>query len=179
MNDKELKQARKQYQNNIKINKELEQLQKTKEVLRYLELTNLPQIIKTEEKILIDTFAPFANNTKDSNNIYVFMGSYYKYNDNTKEILLRKNDSQSNYNYYWDLETEKCIHVKKEQVEEFEKNNIILDNKVPTYSTSFKYYHENFYQIQSKYFKTLTYTTQEKAKEKIRKMSNLNRNPKK
>ena len=30
MNDKELKQARKQYQNNIKINKELEQLQKTK-----------------------------------------------------------------------------------------------------------------------------------------------------
>lgn len=172
MNDKELKQARKQYQTNLKINKELEELQKTKEVLRYLQLANLPQITKTEEKILIDAFVPIANNTKDSNNIYVFMGSYYKYNDNTKEILLRKNDSLSNYNYYWDLETEKCIHVPKEQVEEFEKNNIIIDNKVPKYSTSFRDYHENFYKIQSQYYKILTYNTMDNALIRIKKLYN-------
>ena len=40
MNDKELKQARIQYKTSLKIHKELEQLQKNKEVLRYLELTN-------------------------------------------------------------------------------------------------------------------------------------------
>ena len=90
MNDKELKQARKQYRTAVKENKKLEEIQKeieelkqSKEVLRYIELLKYEnEQKKSDEEIVKSSFNPIGYTTNDSDNIYVYIedseGNYSK-----------------------------------------------------------------------------------------------------
>lgn len=178
MNEVELKQARKDYRAKIKenkkneeINREIEELKKTKEVLRYIELTkNIEKQILNEEEIIQESFKKIAT-TKDSNNIYVFMGSYIKHFAPAADTLSPiKNASWVDYNIYWNLETEQAIKIMKENINCFEKNNIVIDNKISSLSANFSEYHKNFIKIQNRYYKNLTYTTIEKSIARIKKI---------
>lgn len=181
MNNEELKKARKRYRialienkRILEIKQEIEELKQTEEVIRYLELLKFENLqIETAEELINRAFAPIISNTEESNNIYVFMGSYTKHYGNTADTLSPiKNALWTDYNKYVDLETERCIQIPKRNIESFEKTHIVIDNKVPTLSTNFQDYYENFSKIQFVYYKTLTYTTKEKSLTKIKKIFN-------
>lgn len=179
MNNEDLKNARMRYRNKVKENKkldeikrEMKELENSKEVIRYLELLKY----KTEEKqsdeeIVKEAFVPIGFNTKESNNIYVFMGSYTRNYGTAANSLSRiKNALWTDYNLYWDLETEESIEIMQDEVKNFENNHIVIDNKVPSLSSDYRDYLYNFQQIQATYYKSLTYTTMEKSIAKIKKM---------
>ena len=175
MNNEELKQARKKYRKSLKeneklasIQKEIEELKQTKEVLRYLELI-------TNEELALRAFDDICSDTKDKSDIYVFMGSYQKiYGSGADVLSYQKNASWINYNLYWNIETKesKKIYNCNNNIELFEKRHIIIDNKVKTLSNNFVDYYKNFQNIQTIYYKALTYTTKEKALNKIKKQFN-------
>ena len=179
MNEIELKKARKQYRSNLKenktleeIKKELEELKQSKEVLRYIELSkNIKKQLSDDEKIIQNSFRTIATSTKNSNSIYVFMGSYVKHFAPSADCLSPiKNAPWTDYNIYWDLETEEAIKVIKERINSFEKNNIVIDNKTIISSPKFSDYYDNFQKIQTRYYKSLTHTTIEKSIARIRKI---------
>ena len=183
MNNEELIQARKNYRNSLKeneklssIQKELEELKQSKEVLRYLELIQYEnEPVQTDEELALKAFDEVCSNTKDKSDIYVFMGSYQKVYGSGADVLSReKNASWTDYNLYWNIETEGCIKVHKyeQSIEHFEKKHIVIDNKVVPLSNEFIDYYKNFKQIQTTYYKALTYTTQDKALKKIKKVFN-------
>ena len=181
MNNNELKQARKKYRLSLKENnkkkdriKEIEELKLTKEVMRFLELSDMNNELKSDKQLLDEAFCAIGYNTKDSNDKYVFMGSYIRDCLSGFDTILSKNASWSHYNIYWNLETEEKICIFKDMVENFENNNHVIDNNVcePITVNSYVEYVENFYRIQSLYYKALTYTTMDDALVKIRKIYN-------
>lgn len=183
MNTEELKQARKNYRTALKENKkldtikeEIEDLKQTKEVIRYLELMKYEnQEAQTDEELVQNAFKEIAPNTKDKSDIYVFMGSYKKVYGSGADVLSRiKNATWTDYNTYWNIETEKCIKIYNlnQNIENFEKEHVVINNKVPLLSNSFKDYYDNFCKIQNTYYKALTYTTMEKAIKKVKKVFN-------
>lgn len=181
MNTEELKQAREKYRLVLEENnkrkerrKELEKLKQTKEVMRFLELSNMDNELKSDNQLIDESFASIGYNTKDSNDIYVFMGSYIKDYVSGVNIISSKNAPWSHYNIYWNLETEEVICIFRDMVENFEQNYNVIDNNVsePITINSYAEFVENFYLIQSLYYKALTYTTVDDALVRIRKIYN-------
>lgn len=187
MNKTELINARKEYRAKIKdnerlieIKKELEHLKQNKDVLRYIALSKYELIpVKNKDEILYITFEKFGRSTKDSPNIYVFMGSYlYDYssdvNGSNKELKYPKissikNASWISYNEYWNLETLKCHQIAKKDIKAFEDNNIVIYNDNSLISLTPIEYQNFFYNLQEEYYKLLTITTQEKAIVRLKK----------
>ena len=183
MNNEELKHARKKYRKSLKeneklasIQKEIEELKQTKEVLRYLELMQYENLeLKTNEELALRAFDDICSDTKDKSDIYVFMGSYQKiYGSGADVLSYQKNASWINYNLYWNIETKesKKIYNCNNNIELFEKKHIIIDNKIEPLSNNFVDYYKNFQNIHPIYYKALTYTTKEKALNKIKKQFN-------
>ena len=147
---------------------------KTKEVIRYLELSNMDNSVKSDIQLIDESFASIGYNTKDSNDIYVFMGSYIKNYINNTNIITSKNASWSHFNVYWNLETEEVFYIFRDMVDNFEQVYYVIDNNIaePITANSYAELVENFYLIQSLYYKSLSYTDVDDALVKIRKIYN-------
>lgn len=125
----------------MKEKKELEQLKQNKDVLRYIALSKYESMsVKSDGELIYETFKEIGEKTKNSQKIYVFMGSYLHdyslYNSDTGKALTHKNlstiknASWIKYNNYWDLETIEIVRVARKDIAEFEK--IILSYIVMT-----------------------------------------------
>ena len=180
MNNYELEKARKTYlstkkENNNLISKKerLEELKKTKEVIEYLNLLNIDYTkIKTERELIENSFKNIAQFSDNPNNIYVYFGSYYPIKNVNETPALLKQEKLKKYIDYFDiyvnLETEAILYVDKNNIEEFHKKNNIIE----FYNVNDKdMYTQKFKLLQYRYFNMLTYTSQENAISKLKKLS--------
>lgn len=166
MNEKEINNARIEYK--IRSNKRKAKKSKLKQIksrIKYLIMYDKENSNRTIKKeTLTETFRKYGLNTKNSEKIYVFIGSYIPENSPVGyRLSILENPPWEYFNKYRNLETEEIIDIDKTDVPEFEKNNTIVKSKIPTSLVSPNAYTFSFYAIQQKYYQALNYTNQDNA----------------
>lgn len=173
MNGKEIELARKKYDKLIQPQQKekLEQLKEeliiltaSPEVKRYMELNGLVE----EENLKISnamdqTFGKIAAETKDSSNLFVFIGFYSSSLSVGSLSPLKKNNPNARFKYYINIETLEITSVHVEKTDEFEiENNVIyLDNPSNYHNSSF--YLIGCEKIRTEFFKQLVVSEPEEV----------------
>ena len=117
---------------------------------------------KKENKSLIATecFSDLALNTKNSNNLYIYLGSYQSLSsiESFKRLLKPTNLENCNFNIYIDLETGQTV-ISDLSIEEFEKNNTVLHVKGINNNNIFQIVNK----LREEFFGVIVDTTQSEA----------------
>lgn len=169
MKEKELKMAKERY---IKTKKMLEmipelelRLEKLKGDSKVKEYIGLNKILTdvangeyTEEKIIDLSYGEAALNTEDSNNIFIYMGSYD----------LAKNKVGYyypfvEYDLYWDLETKTEFYINYDKRKDFEKENNVIFLRSKFSETSLEELQIIFGKVREEFLNGLVETSQKNA----------------
>lgn len=171
MTEKEINQARILYQKHqtdkktlLAKKEQLEELKKSPDVIKFLELLQYDEEkILSDDEIIDIAFFCAGFETKENKNIYVYKGSYPT--TITKMILTKNISSNTNYyNEYQNIETEKIIHIAKNEISNFEKENIIINLlEDDSIEKDESFYMKIYHQIRREYFELLIDKTQEEA----------------
>ena len=131
----------------IQVRDRLKELELNSSVNEYVELARSLNILKeiridSDEDIIFKSFNLIAQNTNDSNHIYVLMGTYMQ-DKFGKEIRINTNTYLPNhliYNLYFDLETMKQRKIGLSIVKKFEDENRIIKPSCCDYEECTTYY---------------------------------------
>ena len=126
--------------------------------------------IHSDEYILEKLINCYADtiNGKDTNGIFVYLGSFV-YDMHNNEIQLDRNEKHlvPDYNLYGNIESADFVSIDYKDYKDFEeKNTILVTSNFPNIIT--------FYEIRNEFFKNSIYESEEKAISKV-----LKRNTKK
>ena len=168
MTDEEIKQARENYNKLLVEKEELEKMKKriteletTSLVKEYIELCKLTTSVESKKIDVEVAFDDIAKNTKDSNRIFVYMGSYfYNISYETHKIDGSKPGYPLLLFWYKDLETLKEHYKKNENRDSFEKNHNVIylidekNNYGHSKETELKM-EERFQKLREQFFKEL------------------------
>lgn len=169
MNNDELLKFRSRYNKEIKNNDKA--ISKKQEVLELLEnpdvkrFLSLKKYIDYKEKsiseIIKDSFSSIKIDTKNSNNILVYVGTYNEKDKFVKDVKIKKG-----YKTYLDLETIDSIHVDLSEVSEFEKGNDII--YISDCRDSSSQYMDDFFRLREYFFERLVSCSQEEVIEEFK-----------
>ena len=163
----------------LSIQGEIEKLEETEEVKKYLELLDLYEekttgrntgIENYTDKKIIDIALRDTTITPDDE-IFIYMGTY-KYSDEidivhgSNDIQVSRINRDANYVLYQNLEAKyyEFVQIPYAKADEFEKNHKII---VPQNVVSSQKY---FYDLQREYFETMVFESPLKAKEKVNRL---------
>lgn len=163
----------------LSIQGEIEKLEETEEVKKYLELLDLYEEKTTgrntgietyTDKKIIDIALRDTTITPDDE-IFIYMGTY-KYSDEidivhgSNDIQVSRTNRDANYVLYQNLEAKyyEFVQIPYAKADEFEKNHKII---VPQNVVSSQKY---FYDLQREYFETMVSESPLKAKEKVNRL---------
>lgn len=178
MTEEEIKLAREKYSklsrrkeelNNMK--KRLLELEENPVVKEYLDLSNF---INENEKsykdlnMIWDSFYQLSTRTKNSNNIFVYMGAYeYRLTSNDKLV----NISQADYVLYKDIETGDVFKVIPYKSKEFEKTHTVIH--LPIEKDKELCYKDEFIRLRRDFFRDLLEKPQDEVVNKLIKEKKL------
>ena len=163
MKESALKEVREEY-NRIKKEKEtflsykneLLELKKDEKVKRFIELSELVNkdyLGPSEETMIMRAYQgvpeAFGEQTINSNQIMIFMGSYIK--SDSKDFITYEEDKYASYKSYMDLETTEQYNIDKDKCLEFENEYLTLYLPVSEYTA--KEYYKKYIELQ-KWFRT-------------------------
>lgn len=156
-----LKEKEEQEEKNNKI-EEINTLIEDSKVKRFIELTNFDiekyTLEQTDEDIIGELFRNSLNeiDIEDTNNIYVYMGTYKK--ENEEDIKVSNDDPNASFKCYSNIELSYNLKIPIDLCEEFEKENdvIYIDNPEKAY-----------FDIQEEFVVKAIKTTQRRAKRHI------------
>lgn len=192
MTDDNLNQLKRNYddlvakkQKLLKLRQTIEKYERKKAVKKYLELKEEflslnRSIADTPDDVLFEIAMGKSKVTGDSDNIYVFLGSYKKLNErdivhSSRDIRIFDGETDNiDYKIYRNLEVDHLdkVIVPSDECEEFEEENIII---YPRTILTGGYY----YQIRSRYYKDAIKNGIDKAREKLLSREKTNYNIKK
>ncbi|MDO4962756.1 MAG: hypothetical protein Q4E75_01460 [bacterium] len=116
----------------------------------------------SDSRIVNKSFSGLACRTKDSNNIFIYMGSY----DKSDSICIEQN--KKIYNLYLDLETQVDKKVLLSDVNDFEENNIVVYLTDSSVYHSDKFYDQLFFDFREKFFENIIKKGQEEVVSEIK-----------
>lgn len=163
-------EQRKQKQNEIKGKiKRLNELKKNPFVIEYIELTDFINNSfyheYTDEEIMVSSFNKYISEIKDTNGIYIYLGTFRLSNicdieHGPSDERVSRNDPSAKYSIYQDIEKFSCNQIPIKHREQFEKHNKIIFPK--TINTN-KY----FYELQKEFIRECINSSQEEACQKL------------
>lgn len=179
MENKILNEIREKYNNKLQVLKKYEilakrikELEENETVKEYLELIKLLEEHEgkrfsgyTEEKLMEFTFNSMLSQIKETNNIYVCMGTYMLSNEHDiehgpRDIRLNRDDEKAQYRIYKNIETYDSESISIKKCDEFERTHKIIYPRTALTD-------EFFYAIQHDFFIISIKESQEAACNKI------------
>lgn len=169
---KEYQEKKQQQNNTIEILKKIEELEQNEIVKEYLNLTeqintvDYSQIIaQNKDDLLESAFRKHSNLIKETNGIYVCLGTFMMDNicdieHGPSDYRVRRNDPKAEYRVYQDLENYNTKQIPIKQCEEFENTHTVI---IPKTILTEKYY----YELQREFLKNAVKYGQEKACQKV------------
>lgn len=164
------RQEKREYFSNLL--EQLEKLEEDENVKKYVELRKKTDSVdyqklleESDEDILYRTFYRHQYMIKNTNEIYVCLGTFMLDNicdieHGPSDIRLNRNDPRAEYRIYSDLENEVSRQIPISRCEEFERTHRVI---FPQTSLTQKYY----YQLQKEFISLVVTEGQEKACQKI------------
>lgn len=116
----------------------------------------------SDSRIVNKSFSGIACRTKDSNNIFIYMGSYDK-----DDVICIEQDKKI-YNLYLELETQVDKKVLLSDVNDFEDNNIVVYLTDRSVYHSDKFYDQLFFDFREEFFKKIIKKDQEEVVSEIK-----------
>lgn len=154
-----LKEKRKRY---LELKKEYDNLTKTEEVKRFLELSKRLEKTKSDNEsndtLITRAKSRFIKENECSHEIWVYQGSYYEVDDYERSysiMLPNEKNKKFEYNVYGCLECDNRIRVT--DYKEFERTHFVLKRKE----------YVNIYELRKLYFKYVTSMNLDNAKKKL------------
>lgn len=118
------------------IKKDITELKKNEFVKKYLNLikkldSNNNKKMISEQEMLYKIFQTNRSSIKESNNIFVYLGTFqYSYDTDVEhgsyDYRVARENIDANYSAYENLETEKVLNIAISKRDIFEKENIIV-----------------------------------------------------
>lgn len=108
-------------------------LHKIKEALNLeYQISSIRDSLLTESEILHQIFEKcnYIDFSKDTNEIYYYLGTFFK--ENGKPVQHERNGNMGIYDLYIDVESLISIENSKEKRDEFEKENFIIGTDIET-----------------------------------------------
>lgn len=174
MTKEEILLAKKKYENNVKqkaklkeLREEIKEIENEKLIQEYLYLFKRIDSLSTQyenKNLLLDSFYKYSSKTKESNNIFVYMGAY-QFDDKKFDRLVDYYDAD--YLVYEDLETGRIIkadYFDQELVERYYK--VIKFNLKEESRLKYK---NAFVKLRERFFELLLTMDQEQAVEELMK----------
>ena len=158
--------------NTIKSLEKLKELENNEIVKEYLNLKEKLQLLKyeriinqTDTEIINTLFRRNMYSNKDTNEIYVCLGSFkldnvYDIEHGPSDFRVRRDDPTAEYRIYKDIENENYIQLAIDKCEKFENTHKVI---IPKTILTDKYY----YELQKEFILTAVEEGQEKACQKI------------
>lgn len=154
-----LKEKRRKY---LELKKEYDNLTKTEEVKRFLELSKQLEKTKSDnesnDSLITRAKSRFIKENECSHEIWVYQGSYYEVDDYERSysiMLPNEKNKKFEYNVYGCLECDNRIRVT--DYKEFERTHFVLKRKE----------YVNIYELRKLYFKYVTSMNLDNAKKKL------------
>lgn len=180
MNEQTLNEIKRNYKERIDTKKRYQELiehikllEENMYVIKYLSLCKEKEELEFSEKsldkddseILESIINKYKRKIKETNGIYVYIGSYYTSIESDivhgpSACRVKKGDEKAEYNIYKDIENEEEIEIMIDKCAEFENNNIVI---FPNTHFTEEYY----YEIQNEFFCDAVNTGQKEAVDKI------------
>ena len=154
-----LKEKRRSY---LELKKEYDNLTKTGEVKRFLELSKQLEKNKSDnesnDSLITRAKSGVIKDNECSHDIWVYLGSYYEVDDYERSysiMLPNEKHKKFEYNVYGCLECDNRIRVT--DYKEFERTHFVLKRKE----------YVNIYELRKLYFKYVTSMNLDNAKKKL------------
>jgi len=166
MNEEDLKNIKEYYENlkskkayYINIKKQLERLEQTKTVQKYLDLLektknyDFQKMIDYKDDALLDmAFQRNLSSIKDTSKIYVYLGTFVLSDEcdivhGPYGIRVKYDDERADYRKYKDLESYFAIEMPIKKCADFEKENTIIFPSVLNLESSFNQVQRDYLQI--------------------------------
>ena len=173
MKDKELNQARRNYEKELQLNRT--SLTRKEEAKRLLHDPNvrkflsLQKYLNYQEPTDIDMIEKAFNlvsiYSENSNQILVYAGSY----DNSGNFFI--NSDNIGEKVFWDLETMKVFNISIDEFSDFEMNHFII--YMPKFVRTVQDFNCNYFKLRRYFFSELMNKTQNEVVNTLKKTKNI------
>jgi len=153
--------------------KELEELEKDEKIKKYLDLKKRLErfdykkiINETDEEILSRTFLSYQYEINETNEIYLYLGTFMlegfcDIEHGPRDIRLKRDDPKAEFRQYRNIEDGYSEEIPIHKCEEFEKTHTIIFPEIEELAEKY------FYEIQKEFIKIAVTEGQEEAYKKI------------